>query len=353
LKKKFNVYNDFLKQIKGEVPDRVPVAIWNTRSSIGLPKSAKKLRDYYDNIDIKLEAQLQPLKLFDDTLIMPGVWPDYGVILEASAFGCKIVFSDKYPPHALHFMKEVTEVNKLNVINPKKDGLMPKALQEYKYMLKKIPLEYLKNIGYLDGCALTTGPLEVSAMILGYENFYLGFYEHPNLVKKLLEIVTEGICKWLKELRSISGELKLLTVIEHLPGQISREHFEEFAFPFIKQIFDEFKTPIKLYHNEDNITHVADYIGDLGANIFHFGSIGSLSITEFKNKVDKNIILMGNIAPLEVLLEGNTKDVEKACLQLIEEGKPNLLLSSGGGLAPGTPQENVRVMVNYARNTKI
>ena len=164
--------------MEGGVPDRVPVAIWNTRSSIGLPKSAKSLRDYYDNIDIKLEAQLQPLKLFEDTLIMPGIWPDYGVILEASAFGCKILFSDKYPPHAFHFMKEITEVNKLNVINPKKDGLMPKALQEYEYMLKNIPSEYLKNIGYLDGCALTTGPLEVSAMILGYENFYLGFYAY-------------------------------------------------------------------------------------------------------------------------------------------------------------------------------
>ena len=86
--KENSVYSDFIKLLNNEVPNRVPVTVWNSRSTSGLPKEAKNLLDYYKKVDIKLEAQLLPLEYFGDTLIMPGVCADYGVVLEASAFGC-------------------------------------------------------------------------------------------------------------------------------------------------------------------------------------------------------------------------------------------------------------------------
>jgi uroporphyrinogen decarboxylase len=347
--KESNVYEDFLDQLKGKIPKKPTVSVWNTRSTCGLPKKATKLKDYYNNVEIKLAAQLTPLELFDDTLILPGVWPDYGVALEASAFGCEVKFFENDPPQALPFMKDYSEINSLKIINPKKDGLMPRALEEYKFILKNIPSKFIKKIDYLDGCVVTAGPLEVSSMIMGHELFYLGFYNAPYLIKKLLDIVTEGICKWLNELKLVSGRIKIYSMIEHLPGQISREHFIEYGYPYIKQIFDESNANIKLYHNEDNINHINDYISKLGIDIFHFGDIGGLSIKELISKIGDSIVVMGNVSPLEVLLKGNKEDVRKASLQCIREGKNRLLLSSGGGMAPDTPKENIGAMINAAR----
>jgi len=74
-----------------------------------------------------------------------------------------------------------------------------------------------------------------------------------------------------------------------------------------------------------------------------------LSIKKLISKIGDSIIVMGNVSPLEVLLKGNEEVVRKASLQCIREGKTHLILSSGGGMAPGTPKENIKAMVNAAR----
>lgn len=349
---KNTVYEDFLLQLEGKPPQNPTVAVWNTRSSIGLPKEANNLKDYYDNVDIKLKAQLQPLEFFNDTLIIPGIWPDYGVALEASAFGSNVRFFENNPPHAMHFIKNYKGINDLKSINPKTDGLMPFALEQYEYILKNIPKKVIKKIGYLDGCVVTAGPLEVSSMIVGHENFYLGFYEAPKLIEKLLEIVTDGICKWINELKSLCGEIKIITMIEHLPGQISEDQFIKFGYPYISQIFSESDSKIKLYHNEANLNHILEQIkslGEEGVDIFHFGDIGNLTIKELRKKTADSILLMGNLHPLEILNDGDIEDVKNASLNCIKEGESKLILSSGGGMAPNTPVENVRTMVDTAR----
>lgn len=339
-----------LKILDDEKPEQVPVSIWNTRGSTGFPEGVNKIRDYYDNADLKLQTQLFPLSKFDDILLIPGVWPDFGVALEASAFGCDVTYRDNNPPVALPFMKNITEVNRLTAINPQKDGLMPVALEQYKKMLEMLPGVALAKLDYLDGCSLTTGPLEVSSMILGHTNFYTSFVMNPKLAKTLLEVVTDGIIDWLKALEKISGKTKFLSMIEHLPGQISADHFEEFGKPYIKRIFESFPDAIKLYHNEDDVSHVADQLHEMSINIYHFGDIGNKSREEFKSLFKGKVVLMGNIHPLDVLLSGSSADVTKESQKCIDELFPDLILSSGGGLTSGTPLENLQAMVNAGKN---
>lgn len=346
---KSRAYESFLRLLEGQAPKEAPVSIWNTRGSVGLPQRVKTIKDYYDNPSLKLEAQLYPLKVFDDVLLIPGVWPDFGVALEASAFGCEIIYLDNNPPVAMHYMKSIKEISKLQPIDPKKDGLMPEALRQYEIMLSQIPKEALEKLDYLDGCSLTTGPLEVSSMILGHTEFYLAFSLYPELVKELLDLVTQGIISYLKALEEISGKIKLLSMIEHLPGQISREHFLEFGLPYISKIFNQFPQAIGLYHNEDNISHIAGDLHKLGAQIIHFGDIGQQSVASFKALLKGDLILMGNIHPLDTLLNGDEEMVRQETRECIAGAGPEILISSGGGLTSGTPRENLWAMIETAR----
>ena len=345
---KSNVYNDFLKALEHVKPDKVPVGIWNTRCNLVRAPGAKNLLNYYKNTDIKLFSQLFPLDYFGDCLILPGVWPDFGVVLEASAFGCPIVWDEFNPPHAKNFMKDIEEIKKLKPINPHEDGLMPVALKEYGSMLKKLDKKYVKKIEYLDGCVQVTGPLEIATAILGHSNFFLALYTKPDLVHIFLELITDGIICYIKELEKIAGELKIISVIEHVPGMISAEHNKLFAIPYISQIFHEFSQVIGLYHNEDNITHILSEIPKLGADIWHFGEVAPEIA---KSTIGEKITLMGNVHSLRILLEGKPNDVVKACKENIDKMSRcgGYILCSGGGLSPGTSLENVSAMVNVAR----
>ena len=76
-------------------------------------------------------------------MMLPGVYAYFGPIVEASAFGSKIVWPENGPPWAPPFMKDITEIDHLKIPNPKTDGLMPKVLEEYRYFWKHLDPYYI------------------------------------------------------------------------------------------------------------------------------------------------------------------------------------------------------------------
>ncbi len=343
----YNPYQDLQRLLSRRETARTPVVLWYTRSSLGLQGGARRLLDYYQNPEIKHETQLFPLKRFPEALVFPGIYPDYGVALEASAFGSPVRFFEDNPPQALPFLRDLREAADLRPIDPQRDGLMPQALKEYSYMLAHLDRTYVKRFPYLDGCAWVMGPLEVADFIVGPERLFVGFYDFPQVVHRLLTRVTEGLIAWLKALQGVCGELKLICMVEHTPGQISASHSEEFFVPYAREVFRSFPKAIRLYHNEDDLRHAMRLLPRLGAQIWH---CGPWDLREMKATVGKEMALMGNIHPLKTLLQGTPREVEEACRTSLEAGAPGggFLLSSGGGLAPETPLANVEAMIRTA-----
>ena len=60
------------------------------------------------------------------------------------------------------------------------------------------------------------------------------------------------------------------------------------------------------------------------------------------------VTILGNIPPLQVLLDGTTDEVAKNVRDLIIslDEKSHIILSSGGGVPPGVTTENVRAFYN-------
>jgi uroporphyrinogen-III decarboxylase len=55
---------------------------------------------------------------------------------------------------------------------------------------------------------------------------------------------------------------------------------------------------------------------------------------------------MGNLHPVNLLLNGTPEEIRKEALTCIEQGSPggHFLLSSAGGMAPHTPLRNLQAM---------
>lgn len=317
-------------------------AVWN--SAPFLPNIFKiKVLEYYKDVKVKFKVQLCANKLFTDAILFPGIYPDYGTVVEASAFGCEIVWFKNEAPFVKGCIKNFDDISKINLPNPEKDGLMPIVLEEYKYMWENINSKLIKEKGYLDGMGYSLGPLEVSAFLMGYENFFLGMYLNPKKILELIKKVKETILKWIESQQKINGKIKRLFIVDHTPSELSKEFFLKFGFKALKDIFAEYPDALKVWHNEGKVMHIKEYLDEMGFNIFHCGD----DIIELQ-KITKNIIFMGNLSPINLMLKNNPTEIEKEVKNILNSvpDKKRLIISTAGGMAPGTPINNIITLID-------
>jgi len=306
-------------------------------------------KTYYSDMRVKHKAQIEVMQHWPEVFFAPGLRYDFGVVTEASAFGCQIKFPENDSPVIeKHPVSSIDDIKTLKVPDPHKDGLYPQALETLAYMMDNTDPELIEGTGILQNSAYVLGPMEQAAQVCGYEQFFVGMYKYPEVIKDLLKKTTENAIKWVKAQSEVVGRPKIIYLIDHMASLISASQFEQFGVQGIKSIFAEFEPCIGLYHNEGKVEHNLCNIKKIGARIFHF----ALDLEKTRNELGRDICLMGNLSPLEVLKKGSPEQVRREAEGLISlvSDQENFILSSGGGLAGNTPPENIDAMVKVVTN---
>jgi len=329
-------------------PDRVPVMPFATGHYLAWFGGLDQ-KDYWTDVVKKLKVQLEFQNKFPDVMLYPGIWPDYGTAVEPSAFGTKIHWPQNGP--AMIYPVDIKNIEE--PADPWKDGLMPKALKDYEYMLRNIPPLYKEKYEYLDGWAISLGPVDIAALSVGYNVLFDKFYTDPKEVHRLLKITTETVIRYVRAQEKIGGKLRRYLIADDSSGLISLQHFKEFILPYMKKIFSVFSYGIGIFHCDSNTSHLLDSITEIGMDVFNFGP--EIDIKEIKDKIGDKVCLLGNIPSTDIvkipaantLQKGTVEDIYRVCKQLIEIGKPGggYLLTTGSGMTAGTPLENIEAMI--------
>lgn len=339
-------FQDLTSMIRGPIPERPLVAIWDyAPCHASLVGGIPDMRRYYLDVEEKLSVQLRLKQRFPEVLILPGVWPDLGVVIETSAFGGQITWFENSAPYIAPSVSDLTRIDQLKVPDPSNMGLMPLYLVQMKQMQDRLAARKEE----MEKLVISMGPAEIAGLILGYDRYFLGLYDDPKRIITLMECLTELIIKWLHVQEEANGQAELLILGEHVPSQVNPDQMESFILPYIKAIFDEFPYAVKLYHNEGFHTdrHIA-LIQRFGFDIWHFGS-DQHELARLYPLLDKNICLFGGLNPHGVLRKGKPEEVSReteACLNAACGRR--LILSSGTGTTPDVPPENVAAMVRTA-----
>ena len=99
-------WNNLLAVIDGEILDPLPVGF--IIDSPWLPGWAgMSIKEYFDNPDKWLEANLKAVKQFPDIMFLPGFWGEYGMCTEPSAFGAKCVWHENDLPFAEKVISDI------------------------------------------------------------------------------------------------------------------------------------------------------------------------------------------------------------------------------------------------------
>ena len=128
------------------------------------------------------------------------------------------------------------------------------------------------------------------------------------------------------------------------PEMIPPNTYRDYALdPQIRQ-FNALPVP-KILHICGNVDPIVGLMGKTGAEILSLEPKASASLA--REKCGQDIVLMGGVDAATTLFMQPPDVVKDGCRESIESGIQ--ILAPGCGVAPGTPTENLRAMVEVAK----
>ena len=300
--------------------------------------------DYYTRDQVFLEDNFKAIDAFPDAMMLPGFWSEYGMCTEPSAFGALTVWGRDEFPHAAKVLRSLADIETLTRPDPRTHGLLPFVINRLQNARPRIEAR-----GHRIRFAVARGPFNIASFLMGTTEFMLALKTAPRQVHDLLAIVTDFLVDWIAWQRECFPSIDGLLVLDDIVGFVGPQDFETFALPYLQRTFDTGVT-IKFFHNDAPCKACAPYLAGIGINLLNFGIQHTLN--EMKRWTGGGITLLGNVPPRDVMAAGTAEDVRKATAQMLAdlEDKSRLIVSCGGGMAPGVPSENINALVDTVRS---
>jgi uroporphyrinogen decarboxylase len=189
------------------------------------------------------------------------------------------------------------------------------------------------------------GPLNIASFLMGTPEFLEAIKTEPELMHRLLDIVTDFLVEWIAVQREAFPTIDGIFLLDDIVGFVSRRDFETFGLPYLQRAFSA-DVSVKFFHNDAPCKASAPLLADAGINLLNFGIQHTLA--EMKTWTNNRITLMGNIPPRDVLAEGTPADVRRSVTEMLNalEDRSRLIVSCGGGMPPHAPTENIRALIS-------
>jgi uroporphyrinogen decarboxylase len=331
-------WNTLVSVVRGEAVSPLPTAF--IIDSPWLPNWAgHTILDYFTDDRIFLDDNLKAIRAFPETIMLPGFWSEYGMCTEPSAFGSVSMWGEDEFPFAKKVLRSPAEVELLEKPNPRKHGLLPFVIKRLQHLQPEI-----EKAGHKIRFAVARGPLNIASFLMGTPEFLEAIKTHPELMHRLLDVVTDFLVEWIAYQREVFPSIDGIFLLDDIVGFVSRRDCEKFALPYLQRAYAADVT-VKFFHNDAPCKASAPLLESAGINLLNFGT--QHTVAEMKGWTNNRIALMGNIPPRDVLAEGTPADVACSVTEMLSslDDRSRLIVSCGGGMPPQAPTENIRALI--------
>jgi uroporphyrinogen decarboxylase len=328
--------------LRGEIPDRVPVCLHNFLPAAD--EAGMQLEDHLNDPECAARAHIEAVEKYGYDCVLI----DLDTTMLAEAMGATRDAAPNAPGHiAAPAIGDLSDISSLKVVDPEKDGRIPVLLEAIRILARELGGEIAIR-GNADQCAFS-----LAALLRGMEDFLMDLTdedEHEN-AHRLLEICYRSHLAVHRAIRRAGAHLTSLGDSSCGPDVVSPAMFEQFARPYQERLVRELADDgtFTVIHICGDTSLILDSLADYPACGFELDY--KTDAARAKGTVGANHVLFGNIDPSAVIANGTPGIIREACRQLIALWKPGgrFILNAGCAIPPGTPPENIRALVQAAR----
>ena len=331
--------DSLLRAADGQCTEQVPVWLmrqagrYDPRYLRLKEESGMTLYQLFRHPRLAAEISLLPRALGVDAIIF---FQD--ILTPLAAMGAEFIFDNG--PRLSHPLPDYLALKPCDVAN------------QLSFVGDTLDLVHKELSGEMPVLGFAGAPLTLAAFILeggspknGAPRLKQAIQHEPERLHVLLKKLTHATSDYLNYqiTHGVAG-VQLFESIAHL---LTPEIYEDFALPYHQEIFATLDpSAITIMFARD--FHDLHLIRRSGAKVLSLPS--SVSIVTARQELGSETIVQGNISN-RLLLEGKPPEIERAVRACIAAGeKRGHILNLSHGILPGTPYDNVRCLVQAAKN---
>ncbi len=269
-----------------------------------------------------------------------GIFTLMDLAIEASGMGLQVRFPlDESPSVEIHPVSTEADLDQFKAVDVLKDG------RAYAFIQTLTQLESILPSGVLRG-GYVSGPFTLAGLLCGANDISLNVLLDPELVFRTLELATSVVTRYALALESAGAQM--IMILDPTASVLGPKHYQEFAGRFASIIISALQEAAPIYHVCGDTTHLLEHFGRLGAAL----SLDSpVDLAKAAQQLPPDVVVMGNIHPVQTLLKKSPEEVRQAVLRLRESMAPypNFILSSGCDIPADVPPENLEAFVAAGR----
>ncbi len=297
----------------------------------GLYLIDKNVYDVYNSPKLQLELS----KIMDETFNADFSYALCDGILFSEVLGLDILKFDKDFPSVLeHSFKEYEDLGKLKMPDFEKTPRIKNNIETYKLISENINKPVYVSI---------QGPFTLAVQLAGATNLLGKLITDVDFVEKLLKFTTDLIRKYALALQDAG--VSLISLAEPATVTLDRERFQKYVVDNLNSIYDELHV-WKSLHICGDTREFLDLMLKCHLDAVSLDQI--LDYNEIMPKIPKDIVLIGNLDPVE-LIETQSPDVIRIeTLKLLKDMRSydNYLCDFGCNCTNDTSVENLKAAIN-------
>jgi uroporphyrinogen decarboxylase len=329
--------------LDGGLPDRVPVGLLNFMPAAA--QAGMSMREYCTDGRAMAEAHVAAWERYGHDMIDL----ENGVAALASAVGCRVDFEeDTSPPWVTGpALARIEDVDQLRPIDPASDGLLPAMVTATRLISAE-----LGDRAFLLAEA-DQGPFSLATQIVGIEEMLMAVMEPDKeaYVRRLLEYTTQQVITYGRALIDAGAHMTGMGDSIAGPDVCSPDVYRRFAAPYERQVVETLAaegTRIGL-HICGDATRIIEDMVHTGSQLLAVDY--KIDLAAAKAATRGSTSLIGTVDPSSVMALGTPDEVRAAArtdLRILG-ADGGFILAPGCALPYGTPDENIRALVETAQ----
>ena len=337
-----NGYQRIDAALKGLKPDKTPIMLHNFM--MAAREYGVTMEQYRNSPRVIADAFIASIEKYH----YDGILIDIDTATLAGAVGVKVDFPVDDPARThngnLENLEDVAHLKRANIENYRQIQIWLEAVR----LLK----EYFKSELYIRGNC-DQAPFSLASMMRGAQNWMLDLMTGTDeQLELLLEYCTDASSQFIRLMAQTGCDMVSSGDSPAGPEMISPEMYLKYAMPYEKKLVETAHLAGISYalHICGNTDVILEHMLLTEADAFELDY--KTDVKKVFNTFHQTATFIGNIDPSGVLALGTVDEVRKKTVELLTAYKDSnrFILNAGCAIPPNTPSENLKMMIDTARN---